>query len=114
MLLDKDRKLLERLNKNIEKLMKNQQSGTLSVPFENVLDEWIYAAEAMKILQRSRSWLNGRLQKEVVAPMNVNWFLFKGVDWKYEGNKLILKRSSVNRLKEEMRSMDATNGVLQG
>lgn len=111
MLSQEDRELLKRLNDNIEKLMKNRQSATLSVPDENEQDEWIYAAEAMQILNRSRSWLNGRLQKEVVAPMNVNWFLFKGVDWKYEGNKLILKRTSVIRLKKELRSMDATNAV---
>lgn len=92
-------KILQEFNSNVDWLRKNQKS----VPFKNEPEEWIELPEAMSILHRSRTWVRTRMQDEIVQPINVNWFLFKGVDWSREGNRLVFKRSSIVRLKEEMR-----------
>lgn len=94
-------KELRAFNKNVEWLRKTRQS----VPIKN--DEWIYLPDAEKILNRRRTWISTRCIQKVVGPMNVNWFLIKGIDWNYEGKNLVFLKSSVQRLKREMIRMGA-------
>lgn len=95
---------LRAFNKNVEWLKKNRQS----VPIENNAAEWIYQAEAQKILNRSRSWIETRRINAAMQPMNTNWFLIRGIDWQYEGKMLIYRRASILRLKSEMIRMGAS------
>lgn len=96
---------VETLNEKLQIILENQHQ---SVPNENNLPEWINAHQAQKILQRGRTWLNSRMIESVTYPMNTNWFLIRGVDYTYEGNRLVFRKSSVQRLKSEMRRMGAT------
>jgi len=102
-----DRKLIEAFNLNVEWLKKNHQ---LSVPLENY-PEWIGSEDAMKILNRGRTFLKSRMIENYGAaskPMNTNWFLIRGVDYEREnGKRLIFRSKSVLRLKAEMRTMGA-------
>ena len=90
---------LKKLNQNFALLWKTNPSQF--VPNES---EWIYIEEAMKLLNRKRSWMRTRMltPNQVTHPINTNWFLIRGVDWQYEGKLLIFKRDSILRLKSEM------------
>lgn len=94
---------IKTFNKNIDWLRKNQQS----VPNENNLSEWVKLPEALKIMDRSRTWLTSRMIKpeDVQQPMNTHWFLIHGIDWEREGNKLLFKTESLLRLKKELRTL---------
>jgi hypothetical protein len=95
---------IDSLSEKLEMILENHHKST---PYESTLPEWINAAQAQKILQRGRTWLNSRMLETVTQPINTNWFLIKGLDYTYEGNRLIFKTSSVQRLKAEMRRMGA-------
>lgn len=92
---------IKKFNRNVGWLMKNPQS----VPVET--SEWIKVNEAMKLLERGRTWIQTRMLKpeEATGNINVNWFLIRGADWDREGNQLIFKRESILRLKSEMRRL---------
>ena len=111
-----EKKLITRLLRSITELNENLQligkTQTTSVPNESNLPEWINAHQAQSILQRGRTWLNGRMLEAANHPMNTNWFLIRGLDYTYEGNRLAFRKESVLRLKAEMRRMGATEACV--
>jgi len=46
--------------------------------------------------------------EDIKQPMNVNWFLVFGIDWKREGVRIIFRRESLQKLKEELVNMGIT------
>lgn len=101
MLTDEQFHEIKLFNKNIEWIKKNRQS----VPVEN--KDWIKVSEAMQLLDCGRTWIQTRMVKpeEVTAPINLNWFLVRGIDWQRKGNQLVFKRESILRLKTELRQL---------
>lgn len=112
-LTQEDRKLIQTFNRNVEWLKKNHAAA--SVPNESEWPEWIGVEEALKILGRGRTYLKSRMIEDYVTaskPMNVNWFLIRGVDYERENGKILVFRSaSVQRLKAEMRKAGAAEFV---
>lgn len=102
-LTDEQLKEIKRFNKNIEWLRKNQQSA----PYENNFEDEVKIPEALKILGRGRTWLTTRMltPEQVKQPMNTQWFLIRGIDWEREGSQLVFKRASLERLKQELRTL---------
>ncbi|MEI8111133.1 MAG: hypothetical protein WCH59_09105 [Chitinophagia bacterium] len=97
--------LLSEFNRNVEWLKENHQFLTPNTLEE--LPDWIDIVTAKNLLQRSRTWIRMRMIQpdDVSYPMNTNWFLIYGVDWHREGSKIVFARQSVQRLKNELRSM---------
>jgi len=95
---------IKKFNQNVDWLRKNHRSE----PYENT-GEWIYLGEAMKVLNRKRTWIQTRMVEaaDAVPPINLNWFLVRGLDYQHEGKLLVFKRSSIARLKAEMVRMGA-------
>lgn len=84
---------IKRFNQNIEWL-KSSQTTTESKNYINF-------KEAMNLLQRSRTWLQVRMQKRLLPGMNVNENLIRDADWIREGNRIMFKKQSIVRLKNE-------------
>jgi hypothetical protein len=106
-MIEEIKELLLEFNRNVEWLKKNQQLlPANTVPLEQ-LPDWIDIAMAKNILQRSRTWIRMRMLQpdDVSYPMNTHWFLIYGVDWHREGSKIVFNRQSIQRLKNELRSM---------
>jgi len=98
--------IIKTFNQNIEWL---KAQGIAPAITQNK-DE-IELPAAMKILNRSRSWIKTRMktQKDLseMGPCNTNWFLVQDLDWFKEGGRLVFKRTSIERLKAEMKRMGA-------
>lgn len=93
-----DLQAIKQFNDNVEWLRKNKVT-----PIDTIQDEWLTVIQAEKILDRRRTWIQTRMiaPEDVKQPMNVNWFFIRGLDWKREGSKLMFKRSSIERMKNE-------------
>lgn len=104
---------VKRFNDNIEWLKKNHSQSVPMKTAENA--DWIYLTDAIKILNRGRTWITTRMLEpnEAQPPMNTNWFLVRGLDWSKEGKLLVFKSSSIYRLKSEMIRMGAKGGYVE-
>lgn len=90
---------IKKFNQNIEWLKKNHQSVPSEIP-----SEWIDLKEVKKIIDRGRTWLKSRMihAESASQPINYNWFLVYGLDWRREGSRIMFKRTSIIRLKDEV------------
>lgn len=91
---DEQMKELKRFNENVDWL-KNGQSFTVQTEYVNI-------KEAMQILDRQRTWIQTRLVKEYTPGIDTSGILIRGADWRREGNRLMFRRESINRLKNEV------------
>lgn len=82
---------LRRLNENLEWL-KNAQV----IPAVNDL---ITMKEAMRLLNRQRTWIQVRMVKDLEDGQDANMLLIRDVDWIREGNRVMFKKDSISRLK---------------
>jgi hypothetical protein len=74
-----------------------------SVTIGGMQEQYLNYKEAISFLQRSRSWIHNKLAIEFKPDMDVNAFLFKDADWIREGNRILFKKSSLQRIKGELR-----------
>ena len=104
-----EKELIAEFNRNVEWLRKNHKSSLNPKPFEETLPEFINVQAAQRILGRGRTWINTRMitPEALIVPQetNTNWFLIYGVDWFREGSRIMFKRDSIVRLKNELRAM---------
>lgn len=87
-------KEIKRFNDNIEWL-KNSQV----VP---VTSDLITMKEAMNLINRQRTWIQVRMVKDLDPGQDANSHLVRDVDWIREGNRVMFKRDSILRLKNEV------------
>lgn len=92
---------LRKLNSNFERLFAKQSIAD---------SEWIRVTDAMAMLNRAETWIRTRMidpdkNGVDIRTIPVNWYLIKGVDWKYDGKWRIFKRTSIERLKEELQKL---------
>lgn len=87
-------KEIKRFNDNIEWL-KNSQV----VP---VTSDLITMKEAMSLINRQRTWIQVRMVKDLDPGHDANSHLVRDVDWIREGNRVMFKRDSILRLKNEV------------
>lgn len=83
---------IKRLNENFEWL-RSQSSGITTS------SQWLNMKEAMILINRKRTWIQNRLVKSFDSYVNVDSMLVRDVDWIREGNRIMLKRESLLRLK---------------
>lgn len=87
-------KEIKRFNDNIEWL-KNSQV----VP---VTSDLITMKDAMNLINRQRTWIQVRMVKDLDPGQDANSHLVRDVDWIREGNRVMFKRDSILRLKNEV------------
>lgn len=85
---------IKRLNENLEWLKNNQLN-----PIQEQKD-FLTMKDAMKLLDRQRTWIQVRMVKELTDGVDVNGTLVRGADWIREGNRVMFKRDSILRLKK--------------
>jgi hypothetical protein len=85
---------LKKLNHHIEWL-KTQQLP----PIEN---GYLTMKESMSYLKRGRTWYANKMVVEVEPHHNVNDILVRSVDWHREGNRIMIKKESLDRLKNDV------------
>lgn len=83
---------IKKLNENFEWL-KSQSTGITSS------SEWMNMKDAMVFINRKRTWIQNRLVKTIDNYHDVDSILVRDVDWIREGNRIMLKRESLLRLK---------------
>jgi hypothetical protein len=83
---------IKRLNENFEWLKSQHNGLTIST-------EWVNMKEAMILISRKRTWIQNRLVKNIENHYDVDSVLVRDVDWIREGNRIMLKRDSLLRLK---------------
>jgi len=86
---------IRKLNQNIEWL-----KNTHLTPANQ--DGYLSMKEAMQLLNRQRTWLQNRMVKEIEPDTNVNDTLVRNVDWIREGNRVMIKKESLLRLKTKV------------
>jgi hypothetical protein len=89
---------IKRLNENFEWL-KSQSSGITTS------SEWMNMKDAMAFINRKRTWIQNRLVKNTDTYQDVESILVRDVDWIREGNRIMLKRDSLLRLKTSVMQM---------
>jgi hypothetical protein len=87
-------KEIKRFNDNIEWL-KNSQA----VP---VTSDLITMKETMSLINRQRTWIQVRMVKDLHPGQDADSHLVRDVDWIREGNRVMFKRDSILRLKNEV------------
>lgn len=86
---------LQKFNQNIEWL---KQSN----PNKEIDSDLVSMKEAMRILNRQRTWIQVRMHKTVDPGIDVNASLIRDADWLREGNRIMFKRESILRLKHQV------------
>jgi tRNA A37 N6-isopentenylltransferase MiaA len=86
---------IKKLNQNLE-WFKSYQLNPLDQ------GEYLSMKEAMHLLKRQRTWLQNRMVKELEPDTNVNDSLVRNVDWIREGNRIMIKKESLLRLKNQV------------
>jgi hypothetical protein len=89
---------IKRLNENFEWL-KSQSTGITTS------SEWMNMKDAMAFINRKRTWIQNRLVKNIDTYQDVDSILVRDVDWIREGNRIMLKRNSLLRLKTSVMQM---------
>ncbi len=87
-------KEIKRLNANIEWLKSSQPAA--------VSNDLITMKEAMQLLNRQRTWVQVRMVKDLNIGQDADSHLVRDVDWIREGNRVMFKRDSIRRLKDEV------------
>lgn len=87
-------KEIKRLNANIEWLKSSQPAA--------VSNDLITMKEAMQLLNRQRTWIQVRMVKDLNIGQDADSHLVRDVDWIREGNRVMFKRDSIRRLKDEV------------
>lgn len=83
---------IKRFNQNIEWLKTSQVAPEMS--------DLVTMKEAMKILSRQRTWIQTRMVKDIEDGQDSMGLLVRDVDWIREGNRIMLKKESLIRLKK--------------
>lgn len=94
--------VIKRFNRNVEWLKKARQPEPY-IPANVVpAQTWLSVQEAMKFINRSRSWIARITVISANEVDNTGMMLIKGLDWKRETNRIYYKRSSLENLKKGM------------
>lgn len=70
---------------------------------EQQTDQYLTCAEAMTFLNRSRAWLQKRTIIEFTG--ETSGLLIRDADWIRLGNRLLYKKSSLLRMKDELKKV---------
>jgi len=93
---------IRRFNRNVEWLKKT--NGTASKP-ETVYrpeEAWMSVTEAIRYINRSRSWLQRITVTHPKEASNSSMMLIKGLDWKRVTNRIYYKKLSLETVKKGM------------
>jgi hypothetical protein len=98
--------LIERFNANVEWLVDNYKKGNI-VFTEAIQSDTVGVPEAVKFLGRGRTWISARMivPEKVTEGLNTDQYLLYGVDWYRESSRIVFKRESLIRFKNEMRAI---------
>lgn len=87
-------KEIKRFNENIEWLKSSHVAPVTS--------DLITMKDAMSLINRQRTWIQVRMVKDLDPGQDANSHLVRDVDWIREGNRVMFKRDSILRLKNEV------------
>lgn len=84
---------IKRFNQNIEWLKTSHVAPEMN--------DLVSMKDAMKILGRQRTWIQTRMVKDIEDGQDSMGLLIRDVDWIREGNRIMFKKDSLQRLKKD-------------
>ena len=93
---------IRKFNRNVEWLKRNNRNIFQIENQHRPEEAWMSVSEAIRYINRSRSWLQRITVKHPGEAANSSMMLIKGLDWKRVTNRIYYKRLSLETVKKGM------------
>lgn len=93
---------IRKFNRNVEWLKKTNGTVSKTETVHRPEETWMSVTEAIRYINRSRSWLQRITVKHPGEAANSSMMLIKGLDWKRVTNRIYYKRLSLETVKKGM------------